>query len=109
VPTILEHRYRALMCNDDAPTPAELFAEMLARPAWMSDAACREHPEISFFPRRGEDVGPARAICDGCLVSDECLDHACSTGWLGVPAQGIWGGTSARERKRARGAARPAA
>ncbi len=46
--------------------PAEVFAAfagLLERPAWHADAACREHPEVDWFPERGDDQGPAKAVC----------------------------------------------
>jgi len=47
----------------------EVLLEMVARsrPAWHADAACLEHPEVNFFPGRGESLAPAKAICAGCL------------------------------------------
>lgn len=80
-----------------------LLAELTGRPAWMADALCREHPEVSWFVSRGEDVRPAKAICSRCLVRDECLAYALEQG---VYCNGFWGGTSERERRRLR---RPAA
>jgi WhiB family redox-sensing transcriptional regulator len=50
------------------------------RPPWMRDAACREHPEVSFYAELGESLEPARAVCAGCLVRDECLGHALDHG-----------------------------
>ena len=65
------------------------------RPAWMADAACREHPEVSFFPVRGESTGAtAKAICRRCLVRVECEAFAVEHGEIG-----IWGGTSERQRR----------
>jgi hypothetical protein len=57
----------------------ELLA-LLERPAWMRDAACREHPEVSFYPDLGQSPEPARAVCAGCLVRDEWLTHALEHG-----------------------------
>jgi WhiB family redox-sensing transcriptional regulator len=70
---------------------AELLNDLIA--PWKLDAACREHPELSWFPERGEDQSRQRAICAACLVRTECL--AASQG-----EHGIWGGTSERARKR---------
>lgn len=74
----------------------ELLALMgWQRPAWHADAACREHPEVNFFPERGEATAPAAEICASCLVSTECL-----TAGLSGHEVGVWGGTSHRQRKR---------
>lgn len=65
------------------------------RPDWQADAACREHPEVNFFPERGESTAPAKAICSTCLVADECHQYAIDNGIK----DGIWGGGSGRERR----------
>jgi hypothetical protein len=67
--------------------------QLMHRPTWMADAACREHPELSWYPERGEDVRAQKAICACCLVRDECAE-------AGVRERhGIWAGESARNRK----------
>lgn len=78
--------------------PAELWealGELTLPPAWHADAACKEHPEITWFPVRGEKVTAAREVCDGCLVRQECLDDALDHG----EKHGMWGGLSERQRK----------
>jgi WhiB family redox-sensing transcriptional regulator len=72
--------------------------EFLLRPGWMELAACAGAPIETFFPPRGASVAPARAICAGCPVQTECREYAHS----GEHLQGIWGGESERQRKRAR-------
>ena len=72
--------------------------EFLRRPSWMELAACAGMPIETFFPPRGASVAPARAICATCPVQPECREYAHSGGHL----QGIWGGESERQRKRAR-------
>lgn len=67
------------------------------QPSWHADAACAEHPEVNFFPEQGEDWRPAVAVCNGCLVQAECLLWAVDNG----PLDGVWGGTTRRQRKRA--------
>jgi len=57
------------------------------RPAWMADAACRERPDIDFFPGRGGNARPALAVCRNCGVRDICLTFAQENGEFGV-----WGG-----------------
>jgi WhiB family redox-sensing transcriptional regulator len=83
--------------------PAELFggldlAELLERPAWMERGACRDRPDITFFPERGQSGAPAKAVCAECPVRRDCLDYAVTHG----ERHGIWGGTSERERRRLR-------
>lgn len=72
---------------------------LLRPPAWQRDALCREHPDVNWFPERGEDTAPAKAICDRCLVQAECLafvlEHRIE--------HGIWAATSARQRRVMRG------
>jgi len=85
--------------------PADVFdalselCELTRRPAWHRDAACRGHTDL-FFPIRGQATEPAKAICATCLVRDECLAAALEMG-DGGPV-GVWGGMSARERKKLR-------
>jgi WhiB family redox-sensing transcriptional regulator len=74
------------------------LANLLRRPAWTADAACKEHPYVEFFPRRGASTKEAKAVCAGCLVREDCLAFAYSSG----DHVGIWGGLSERERRRAR-------
>ena len=66
------------------------------RPAWMRDGLCREHPEVSFHPGRGESATAAKAICARCLARQDCLAWAVETG----EQDGIWGGLSGPERRR---------
>jgi len=75
--------------------PLEVHCEI---PEWHRDAACAEYPERAndWFPERGEDDRPAKAICQRCLVQRECLADALDHGTNLV---GIWGGTSGRQRR----------
>ena len=69
---------------------AELLHQMQA--SWKRDAACREHPDLSWFPERGADQSRQRAIRASCLVRVECYA-------AGEGERGIWGGASGRARK----------
>ena len=76
--------------------PVDVFVALVGlieRPAWHSDAACREHPELSWFPARGERQDEQRAVCEGCLVRAECA----AAGMFEY--DGIWGGLSGRGRR----------
>ena len=64
---------------------------------WDRDALCREHPEVNFYPGRGESSEPAKAVCRECLVKRECLVTAMSN--QGAYAHGVWGGTAPEERR----------
>lgn len=103
---------RALLEGQDDPDLAAILAELTpadrtaagptwfarmvaqARPAWHADGACHEHPDVTWFPARGESTEPAKAVCRDCLVRSECLIFA-----IDHDEQGIWGGTSAQERR----------
>ena len=67
-------------------------------PFWAGRAACRKHPDVNFFPGRGEDSAPAKAVCTNCPVKDICLEVALRN----VEKFGIWGGTSEKERRQLR-------
>lgn len=66
---------------------------------WIRNARCKSAPVNLFFPLRGEDNATAKAICAGCPVLNDCRDYA-----LANPdsLRGIWGGLTARERRRSR-------
>ena len=70
---------------------------------WQLRAACRGPQATVFFPptipeRRDEKrfrERHAKAICETCVVRDECLTHA-----LTIREQhGIWGGLNESERR----------
>ena len=64
---------------------------------WREAALCAQTDPEVFFPPVGSTGGKARRICRQCPVTAECLEVA-----LARPAEGdvgIWGGTSARERR----------
>jgi hypothetical protein len=75
--------------RDDAARP---FFE---RPEWHQRAACADVHTDVFFPTRGQDTRPAKAICATCSVRDECLEWALDN----VDQHGVWGGKSERERR----------
>ena len=51
-----------------------------------------------MFPERGEATRPGQHVCEKCPVEIQCREYA-----LAEPAiQGIWGGTTGRERTRLR-------
>lgn len=72
-------------------------------PNWHRDGACIEFRDtVDFFPERGQDSRPAKAVCAACLVRSECLQYALDE----RIKDGVWGGTSERERRKLRSKAR---
>lgn len=76
----------------------DVFPDVIRPPAFTKDALCIEHPEVDFFPERGESTNPAKRVCDACIVREDCLAHAVEY----KIQHGIWGGTSERERRQVR-------
>lgn len=72
-------------------------------PAWFADANCLGLDPAVFITERGESLEPARRVCAGCVVRDECLDYALTRSPRVV---GVWGGTTERERRAMRKEAR---
>jgi WhiB family redox-sensing transcriptional regulator len=70
---------------------------------WRRDALCQEYPLEWFFPGQYESLEPAKAVCRRCLVRAECLSYALSD--PDALLYGVWGATSAQERRRLRRAA----
>jgi WhiB family redox-sensing transcriptional regulator len=72
--------------------------------SWREKAACRGMDTSIFFPRRGEKLDRARAVCGRCSVRQECFEEAMAL--RDLPGQerlmGVWGGTSERDRRRDR-------
>lgn len=69
-----------------------------ARPAWHGDALCKEYPELSWFPERGDDTRAQKAICARCLVREECEQAGYAANESEV-CQGIWGATTGLDRR----------
>src|SRR5438552_199753 len=79
--------------RSEARTASEARELFGWRPGWMRDAACREHAEVNFYADLGQSLEPVRAVCDGCLVRDTCLEFALEHD----ERHGVWGGLSTRE------------
>jgi WhiB family redox-sensing transcriptional regulator len=67
---------------------------------WWSQAACQSADRELFFPiselaASGRSIAEAKAVCGRCRVRAQCLAHAMGSG----PVQGIWGGTTEKERR----------
>lgn len=65
---------------------------------WQDEANCLGVDPDLFYPERGQSTAPAKAVCRGCMVREECLAYALSNG----EKFGIWGALSERERRRIR-------
>ena len=64
-------------------------------PGWRARGLCLRHDPEVFFPGTLEDPTPAVAICGGCPVRGACLATALDIG----ECDGVWGGTTPRERR----------
>jgi len=78
--------------------PVPDWRDLLGRPAWQADAACRGEGVAQFFPPEGTNPIRASRICNRCPVAKECLEYALERPSL----KGIWAGTSERRRRRLR-------
>ena len=63
---------------------------------WRKHAACRGIDLDVFYPVSDEEADEAKSICDQCVVREACLEHALAH----REREGIWGGTTERERRR---------
>ena len=86
-----------LVANDESD-PSQWLAELTRRPSWHAEAACRGMGSATFVLGRGANesiMARARAICSTCTVTDQCLDFAMAD----MDLVGIWGGTTAQQRR----------
>jgi WhiB family redox-sensing transcriptional regulator len=89
----------------ESTSPMPELSDLIARPAWHQDAACRGQGSDRFIlPKGSGEVREAKRICERCPVAAQCLSFALDDPGI----KGIWAGTSARERDRMRAAARTA-
>lgn len=70
-------------------------------PRFSGPALCAEIGGDDWFPEKGGNVQPVKAMCRRCSVRDECLAWALEHN----EDFGVWGGLSARERARLKRAA----
>ena len=64
--------------------------------SWRQHAACRGVDPDVFYPVSEEDAEDAKAICHTCPVREPCLEYALAN----RERDGVWGGTTERERRR---------
>lgn len=69
-----------------------------SRPEWMRDALCREYPDVSWFPEKGEPAAPAKAVCARCAVQDPCRVYGITNEERGG-GHGVWGGLGPGDRR----------
>lgn len=74
---------------------ADLFGIDGERYAWRAYAACKTRPDLDWFPGRGVPLTEQKKVCASCPVKDACLEAALRNG----EKDGVWGGTSERERR----------
>lgn len=70
--------------------------------AWRRQGLCWGMDPGLWYPTRDDGLSPAIAVCRSCPVRPECLRYALDNN----EDDGIWGGTSARQRRRIRAARR---
>lgn len=63
---------------------------------WRQRGACNGLDPGVFYPDSEENAEEAKAICAVCPVRLSCLEHALSM----RERDGVWGGTTEKERRR---------
>jgi WhiB family redox-sensing transcriptional regulator len=58
--------------------------------------ACRGLDASIFYPDDDDEAFAAKAVCEGCNVRVECLEHALAV----REKSGVWGGATERDRRR---------
>jgi len=74
---------------------------LVGSPGWWFAGLCAQTDPEVFFPEKGGSVREAKAVCAGCPVRAQCLEHALAHD----ERFGVWGGLSERERRRLKTAA----
>ena len=67
---------------------------MMKSTEWIRRANCRGLKTNMFYPRRYESEKPAKSVCAGCSVRDECVNYALEQ----HDRFGIWGGLNDKQR-----------
>lgn len=90
------------MLHDSQHYSTHYRSELLANGAWLFVARCRGMDPDTFFPASQKtyyrDVETAKAFCAQCQVCAECLQFNL-TAISARDDDGVWGGTTADERK----------
>ena len=70
--------------------------------AWWDQGKCKDHPHADYWfadtKNAADEAAYARAVCAVCPVASRCFSYAMSH----PEVEGIWGGVTAPERRRAR-------
>ncbi|WP_274918022.1 WhiB family transcriptional regulator [Streptomyces sp. WZ-12] len=83
----------------ERPTPVRrptLAENMRVEVVGWGGARCTHTDPEVFFPPLDRNTDQARAACTACPIIEACLDYALRN----EVRHGVWGGLSARERKR---------
>jgi hypothetical protein len=84
------------------PLLLAVLAELDRQELWRRDAGRREHPELEWFPPRGQNAEAQRPVCAGCPVPTECFEYALRQCSDGAHLPGVSGGKTYRDRREAR-------
>lgn len=63
---------------------------------WMAKSLCVQTDPEAFYVEKGGSTTPAKTVCLGCEVREQCLQYALDRD----ERFGVWGGYSERERRR---------
>jgi WhiB family transcriptional regulator, redox-sensing transcriptional regulator len=69
--------------------------------SWWELAACREVDPNLFYPEVGESTEPAKRVCRGCPVLEQCRQEVLTLN-PNRDRDGVVAGLSERERRRLR-------
>ena len=78
----------------------QTYSELTDPITWRDDSACRERPDVDFFPfpEDVQAISRAKEVCVTCPVAEECLIYAIET----RQGDGVWGGHTPKERTKLR-------
>jgi WhiB family transcriptional regulator, redox-sensing transcriptional regulator len=95
--TMASTRLAALTITPTSPGVAEMpGGDGVDDPkAWQALAACRGLSSELFYPKDDDAITAAKAVCRACEVETQCLEHALTV----REKDGIWGGSTERERR----------
>lgn len=77
------------------PRLIRALRERQTDPSWRTRGVCNGVDPETFFPAPSEPADAAVALCRRCDVQGPCLAWALDVG----DCHGVWGGTTARERR----------